>query len=165
MNHCLSERMLFRIYLHERLGTERAHLRLCADCAERYDDLTEDLETISRVLEAPPPASKIRGVSPWWRWVGVATACTALIALVVGVTQPRDEAGIEVAAGTSAVSAFAADLSAALFATSGTHARRQFAEEAPYLTAALEAGEPCTRDRFLTGECNDQLSALLMDSD
>ena len=32
--------------------------------------------------------------------------------------------------------------------------------EVAYVDAALEAGQPCSRDRFFTGECNDQVSAF-----
>src|ERR1019366_2231917 len=46
MNRCLSERALLRAHMAEATGAEHAHLRLCADCAERFDALVEDLHAI-----------------------------------------------------------------------------------------------------------------------
>ena len=59
MKRCLSERALVRLYLREGTATQQFHLRMCADCAERYEQLVGDLDTISQVLEAPPPVGEI----------------------------------------------------------------------------------------------------------
>ncbi len=61
------------------------------------------------------------------------------------------------------MSAFAADVSEAVFATAGAGDVVQLAQETPYVRAALEADWPCTQDQFLGGECTDQLSALLFE--
>ncbi len=84
MNRCLNERALLRIYTHEGTAAEQSHLRLCADCAEHYEQLVEDLETIGQVLEAPPPGAQIRVALPRReRWMSAAAACIVLIALVL----------------------------------------------------------------------------------
>jgi hypothetical protein len=164
MNDCLNERALLRVYTHEGTPAELSHLRLCADCAEYYERLTDDLETIEHVLQEPPAVSEIRAV-PWRRWIPAAAACTAVMALVIAVMWLRQPAPLTVAARSSTVSAFAADLSTALFATSGTNAAAQLAADAPYLEAALNAGQPCTRDQVFTGECTDPLSAFVVEGE
>jgi len=166
MSRCLNEAALLRIHTRESVADERSHLRLCADCAERYKLLVQDLETIGRVLEAPPLGAENRRRSPSWRlqWMPVATAaCAALLVMVVGVAWLQRRVPVQVAARPSGVSAFADDLSAALFAGADTNTLPQLGGDAPYVEAALQAGQPCTQERFFTGECNDQVSALLMD--
>ena len=59
MKRCLNERALVRLYLHEGTATQQFHLRTCADCAERYEQLVGDLDTIGQVLKAPPPVGEI----------------------------------------------------------------------------------------------------------
>jgi hypothetical protein len=166
MSPCLNERALLRMYTHESTVAERSHLRLCADCAERYDLFTEELEVIGHVLQAPPP----RAVQPdrvWsirMHWVPMAAGCITLLALMLGVGWRGRPSATQSAASTSTVSAFAADLSAALFAPSDPDGGGQLASEAPYLEAALDAGQLCTQERFFTGECNDQVSAFVIEA-
>jgi hypothetical protein len=167
MNRCLNERALLRISMDESTAAEQTHLRFCADCAEHYDLLLEDLETIGRALEVPPPrALHNRDVLPHrLRWMTTAIAIAALAVLVLDITWLRRSSPVQVAAHTSSVASFAADLSAALFPTTDTSTTFQLAAEAPYLEAALEMGQPCTQDRFFTGECDDQLSPVLVEGD
>jgi hypothetical protein len=163
MNRCLGERALLRNYLHEGTAAEQSHLRQCADCAERYELLTEDLETIDQALDAPPLAAEPRRAWPL-RWVPAAAVGMAVVALLLGVAWLRRPA--PVAAHPTGLAVFVADVSDALFATGEANALPQIAAaETSYLDAALDAGHPCTRERFLAGDCSDQLSALLIDSE
>ena len=87
MNRCLNERALLRMYTHESTAAERSHLRLCADCAERYDLFTEELEAIGHVLQSPPRLA-IEPRRLWsiqMPWVPATAGCLALLALVLGV--------------------------------------------------------------------------------
>jgi hypothetical protein len=167
MNRCLKERALLRVSMHEGTAAEQAHLRFCADCAEHYDLLLEDLEAIARALETPPPrVFHIRNVSPRrGQWMAAAIAVAVLAVLILDIAWLQRSSPVQVAAHTSSASSFAADLSAALFPTTDTSGMLQLAAEAPYLEAALEIGQPCTQDRFFTGECNDQLSPVLVEGD
>ncbi len=166
MNRCLSERALLRVCMREGTAAEHSHLRRCADCAERQDQFAEDLETIERALAvAPLHVAKVRRLA--WRpaaWMSAAVACAALGVLVLGVAWLRPSPPVQVEQ-ASAVSTFAADLSAALFPMNDTGATLQLAAEAPYLEAALEMGQPCTQERFFAGECDDQLSPGLIETD
>jgi len=164
MTRCLNESALLRLHMRESVAAERSHLRLCADCAERYERLVEDLETIGRVLEAAPPALERREARAWRAgWLPVAAAaCAAVLVVVAGGVWRRGPAPVAARAGN--MSAFADDLSAALFASADPSALLPLAADAPYVTAALQAGQPCTQERFFTGECNDQVSALLIEA-
>jgi len=166
MKRCLSERALVRLYLREGTATQQFHLRMCADCAERYQQLFADLDTIGQVLGAPPPVGVIDRVSPWrLRWMPAAIACAVLVVLVLDATWLRRSSSVEVAERASSASAFATDLSDALFGPSDANAIPPVAVEASYLEAALEAGQPCTRERLLTGECSDEVSAFLTEGE
>jgi len=164
MNRCLSERALLRISTEGGSAAEHSHLQLCADCAERYDALAEDLALIGGALQAPPPR-EISSPSAWRvTWIPAA-ASIAVIAAMVSLLWWREPSPARVATPLAAGSTFATDLSAALFATSRTNAPTQLASDAPYLEAALDEGQPCTRDRFLAGQCSDELSALLIEDE
>ncbi len=169
MTRCLSERALLRVHSRDGTATEREHLQLCADCAERYDALIEDLSLLQRTLKEPEPATAAQRVRfpLQLSWLPVAAAAAALLALVVSVPWLRQppSAPVQVASRSPNVSAFAADVSAALFANNDAAAAVLAANDAPYLQAALDAGSPCTRDQYFNGECDDQLSALIMESD
>ena len=168
MNECLNERTLLQVYAHDGTVAERQHLRLCADCAERYEKLAEDLDTLCHILAAPPSRRAVPRANPLRiGWVPVAAAAVALLAVVVGVPWLRQEAPAptQIAAPRAAVAAFAADVSAALFADSTSTLTVALATSDTYLQAALDTGSPCTRDRYLTGTCDDQLSVLLFESE
>jgi len=169
MKHCLSERALLQVHNREGTAVQQEHLRWCADCVERYDQLVEDLEILHHVLEAAPPAVEVRRMMPFSiGWVPMAAAAVALLAIVVSVRLLRapTTAPLQVASRSTAVSAFAADVSAALFAESAATTTAALATtDAPYLQAALELGSPCTRDRYFGGACDDQLSALILEGE
>jgi len=162
MDRCPSERGLLNIHLREGSEAQWAHLRSCADCAERYDRLVEDLLTIGAVLDAEPPPRR----AP--RWVRIAplqwvpAACALALLLGLAVSRPWQPRSAAVPMQRRSVSTFADDLSAALFASAAPAAGAATDSEAPYLEAALEVGWPCTADRFLNGDCNDQVSAFVL---
>jgi hypothetical protein len=85
--------------------------------------------------------------------------------LVLDATWLRRSSPVEVAVRASSVSAFATDLSDALFGPSDANEIPPVAAEVSYVEAALEAGQPCTRERLLTGECSDEVSAFLAESE
>jgi hypothetical protein len=166
MNRCLNERALLALYTHEGTAVAQAHLRLCVDCAERYKLLVQDLETIGQALEAPPPVSEGRRVLAWRiPWIPAAIACAALLLVALDVAWVRRISPVQVGRRVPSDSVFAADLSNALFATGDANAVPQGVVELSYLDAALDAGHPCTQDRFLAGACDDQLSALLIENE
>jgi hypothetical protein len=167
MKECLNERTLLQLYTRDGTAAERQHLRLCADCAERYDMLAEDLDALRHILAAPPPRGVVRRANAVRvGWVSVAAAAVALLAVHGGVSWLRQEAPppTHLATPAGTVAAFAADVSAALFADSTPTLTVALAtSDTSYLQAALDAGSPCTRDRYLNGACNDELSALLFE--
>ena len=169
MKRCLSERALLEVHSRDGTAVQQEHLRLCADCAERYDQLTEDLEVLHHALEAAPPAVEVRRVVPFWiGWVPMAAAAVALLAIVVSALLLREPTTppVQIVSRSNTVSAFAADVSAALFEDSAPTTTVAFTTtDAPYLQAALNVGSPCTRDGYFSGECDDQLSALLFEGD
>ena len=167
MNRCLRERALLGISAGEGTTAQHAHLRVCADCAERYDALTDDLKAISDVLvQVPPAAIAPRHVPEMLlRWVPVAAAAAMLLAVGLAVTQLQAPVPVQVATRSGNVPAFAADVSAAVFAGDDDSATIQIASDAPYLRAALEAGLPCAQVGVFEGECDDQISALAFESD
>jgi len=170
MRQCMSERALLRFHSRDGRATEREHLRLCADCAERYDQLVEDLSTLHLALEAPQPAvAAVRRFAPFSvRWASIATAAAMLAAAILVSVAGRHPpvVPVQVASRSTAVSAFAADVSAAVFADSGSASTAALPTlETSYLQAALDVGTPCTRAQYFSGECYEQLSALLSESD
>lgn len=166
MKPCLNEQTLLQLYAGDGSAAERQHLRLCADCAEHYDSLAEDLDTLRHILAAPPPRRALRHANPV-SWLPVAAAAVALLAVLVGIPRLRRQASApaENAAAGASVAAFAADVSAALFADGAPPVTVALATtDTSYLQAALDSG-PCTRDRYLDGVCDDQLSALLFEGE
>jgi len=167
MTRCLNERALVRVYFKDGTAAEHSHLRWCADCAEAYDRLVDDLEAIHETLASvsPAPLAAAHAV-PWRRaWVPLAALALAVIAIVVGVLWRQPPAPIQVAAETRSVSAFGRDIASALFPGAGIDTVAEFGSDAPYLYAALEAGRPCSEDAFVNGECSDQVSALMFGAD
>lgn len=166
MNRCLNERALLAIYTHEGTVAEQSHVRRCADCAERYELLVQDLKTIGQVLEAPPPAWQGRRVLAWQLpWIPVAIASAAILVVALDIAWVRLSSPAQVALNVNDVATFTGDLSNALFETGDANPGPQMVAEVSYLDAALDAGHPCTPDRFLTGDCDDQLSALMIESE
>ncbi|MBI1816722.1 MAG: hypothetical protein HYR72_17220 [Deltaproteobacteria bacterium] len=166
MNRCLDERALLRMYTHDGSAAEQSHLRLCTECTEHYDQLVGDLETIGHALATPPPAAVSRRALPArMSWVPAGIAGAALAVVMLNFAWVRHSSPVQVATRLHNVSAFAGDLSDALFATSDASAFVPLAEEAPYLEAALNAGQPCTQDQFFRGACTDQFSALMIEDE
>lgn len=166
MNRCLKERALLNISAGEGTAAQHAHLRVCADCAERYEAFTDDLKIIGDVLVQTPPTgiAVSRVPAALVRWVPLAAAAAVLLAVGLTVTRLYAPTLVQVAARSGNVPAFAADVSAAVFA-SDDDATMQMASDAPYLRAALEAGLPCPQVGVFEGECDDQISALAFESD
>jgi hypothetical protein len=166
MKRCLSERTLLRVHGSDGTVAEREHLRFCADCAERYDRFEEDLDSLRRILDTPPLAASVRHThAVRLRWMPIAATAAALVAVLVGVRAFRQPGALPVARRSAAVAAFAADVSAALFPESAPTTVALATNDTSYLQAALDAGALCTRERYLNGACNDQLSALLFEGE
>jgi hypothetical protein len=164
MKRCLNERALVRLYLHEGTATQQFHLRTCADCAERYDALVDDQHASDAILTTtPPPAVVTRRLSRWHMGWAPAAAFVVLLAAVASVISLRRPAPPPMASRSTNVSAFAADVSLALFASADAGDFPQIESAPSDLGAALEAGWACTQDRYFNGECNDQLSMLLFE--
>ena len=160
MNRCLNQRALLDVATGEGTAAQRSHLRECADCVERCDALRDDLEAIDGVITRTRPASSAapRPVAVLVHWAPAAAAVVSLLAVQLTVSRLLTPAPVQVAARPGAMAAFAADVSAALFAAGETTEVTQVAAAAPYLQAALESGLPCTQERFLIGQCNDAVA-------
>jgi len=81
VSRCLSDTALERIHAGGGREAQRAHLEMCAVCAERYRRLVAELDTISYVLrETDEPRARV----PMLRrsLVPIATAATAVVAVV-----------------------------------------------------------------------------------
>ncbi len=162
MNGCLNERALLALYYQEENPTGRSHLRVCADCAERYDALADDLERIVTTLNGPAPArlqGRVLPLRPRLLAAAVGTFAALTITLVA-LHRPTSPQSV---ARRSTLSALASDVSDAVFANAIVSDDSQLAPDTAYVRAALEADWPCTQDRFLDGECTDQVSALVFD--
>lgn len=162
MNRCLNERALLALYCEDGSPGAQSHLRLCADCAERYDALGDDLALIEMTLESTPPAPIRRRALPL-RPRLLAAALGTFAAFALGITVLHWPTPPQTTAQRGTLPAFADDVSEAVFANTGVSDVAQLAPDTPYTRAALEAEWPCTQDRFLSGECTDQLSALLFE--
>lgn len=166
MRACLSDRALLAVCMNDATPADRAHVELCAACAERYDTLMHDLRAIDAILAAPPPG---RAASrPWLRpavWVRPAAAFGVALAVLVIAAWLGRSVPIEVAARDQNVAGFAADVSTAIFASADPVELSQAGTDAPYLRDALDAGWPCTTNEFFRGECSDQISALFLESE
>lgn len=166
MNRCLSERALLAVHTNDASPAEHSHLRQCAACAERYDALTHDLNMIDAMLSAPPPR-RLSASRPSLRqpvWVFATAAFGVALAVLVVAAWLATPAPIEVAVREPSVAGFAADVSAAIFASPGDDLASPSADP-PYLRAALDVGSPCTSEEFFRGECTDQISALFLESE
>ena len=166
MNRCLSERSLVELYSGDGTWAERAHLRLCADCAERYDVVIDDLKAISDILAQAPSLvpARSRVAMVFVGWLPAAVAAAMLFAVGLAVTRRLTPTPVQMTARPGNVSAFADDVSAALFASNDTSSL-QGAFAVPYLEVALEAGLPCTQERFYDGRCDDQVAALVFEGE
>lgn len=166
MTRCLNERAMIRLYFKEGTAGEHAHLRSCADCAEAYDRLAEDLEALHATLtHLPPPQAAAAGLAVWRRpWIPAAVALLG-IAIFAGVMWHRPRVPLQVATETRSVTAFASDIATALFSAPGVYEVPDLNRSMPYLEAAFDVGQPCTGEAFFNGECSDQVSALWIATD
>jgi hypothetical protein len=96
-------------------------------------------------------------------WIPAAAVSVATIAIVVSIGWLRQPAPAQRAAGNRNLSAFADDVSSAVFAGVGFGDAVDVRADAPDLRVAMADGWPCTRDAFFNGECSDQVSALLLE--
>ncbi len=166
MRQCLSERRLLECYSGDGPSADHAHLRGCADCADRFDRLRDDLDALGRVLEGPPPAVVRRSfrASFGLGWAAAVVAAALLGVIIIGRSQSRQPARPQLTAAQVDVSGFSRDLSAALFASGEAEARPTDADVA-YLQAALGDEWPCTREQMLNGECDGPVYALVADEE
>lgn len=167
MSRCLSERALVRLQMKEGGADEHAHLLACGDCTRRFNRLGDDLRVIHEVLTAAPPAAVARHRLPnvFGAWVPAAALSVAVVAILVSLIWPRLPVAPQGAGHNGSVSAFATDVSTAVFAGAATAEPLEIASDAPYLRAAFEEGWPCTGEQFFAGECDDQVSALFTAAD
>ncbi len=161
--HCLRERRYLSVQAGEGTPAEYRHLRQCADCAERYDALLEDLELIGAVLTAPPPrlsapagafSSRVPRLTV--AGAGIATLAVALVAgnlwLRSPVTAAREPAN---------VGGLAEEFSIALLSADDLQPVSATGPDVSDVRAALSGHWPCPWEESGGGECDDDLSALL----
>jgi hypothetical protein len=167
MNRCLGERALVDLHLGEGTAPARAHLLMCTGCRSRYDRLAADLHAIHDVLTAPPPAALRTRPMPhlWGGWLPAGAVSAAVLGTILAVIGLRQSVPLQIASHDGTVSTFAADVSTAVFTSPGSDEVVEIASEAPYLRSDLGSEWPCSGDGYLNGECNDQLSALFVESD
>jgi len=163
MNRCLNDGALWQMYTDEGTAAQHLHVEHCAECTRRYSQLVEELQTIGQALAIPPlvEAHSSRWAAPW---LSLTTVGAGVTALLLGVLLLRPAAPTPATARSANVATFAADLSTALFAPD-SEAVSPTRSEALYVEAALDAGQPCGGERFLDGECDDQLSALVIEDE
>jgi hypothetical protein len=163
MMRCLDERRLFLLHINDGTSAERAHLRLCADCAERYDALVDDLARIGSALKSPPPrmlapARPFSPRAPQLVFVG-AGVMIAVVALASSwLLRP---APMQVAAAPANVGAFVDEVSVALFQVGDSETGVSIDGDISAVRTALSGRYPCTTAQSLSEECDDELSALL----
>ncbi len=166
MNRCLSDQALLEIHAHEGAVADQAHLRGCHACADRYRQLADDLMTIGHVLAAPPPvATSGRGAAWGVPWMPVAVVGAALAVVLLDVVAVRRLSPVEFAAPSIRGADFAEELDSALFELPETNTLAAVGFETAALDAALDMGVPCTGDRYVSGECDDPLSSLVIEED
>lgn len=183
MNRCLDERALVMMAVGEGTDHARAHVASCPSCARRFAETAEDVDSMARVLQAPPPSTGVtchkrahekRAHDSAGRWFGALVAASVLA--IVGSQWILASRGSwrlrEAVQGPTAppsLSRYASEVSAALFGSEPYEADAIFASDQGAndpLTAthevqeALRAASPCTGERFLGAECRDYTSAL-----
>jgi len=183
MNRCLDDRALLLAAIGEGSTEECAHLASCRSCGSRCAQLKSDLDVLSTALRGVPPRLAPAPSSHYTNrfWVG-ALAMAATVTVIVALQWLRRPPGTELArvgAAPSAatrsrdVSAYAEEVSAAMFDTAADRRLssgifdvaprdngQRLTPEAATLEDALDAGSPCTGQRFMSGDCNDYVSAL-----
>jgi len=162
MNRCLTDQLLLQLHAGEATAEQRFHVRICADCAERYEELAGDLATITRTLAGPPP--RVLRTLPLWRHRAVlgTLACAASALCATMMVWRLNAVSHRTTVSPSTVAAFADDVSAAVFTPTDTAA---LTFDTSVLAAALDGGRPCTGAGVLSGDCTDEVSALAADDE
>jgi hypothetical protein len=170
MSRCLRDETLWRLYEGEGTEAERSHLKECAACTKRYQQLAADLQVIGRVLQEPPPlhaSSRSRRLLRV-RWVPVAAALAVVAAFVWGgvwLREPSRPGASGEMRDEEVVRLLNEELSLALFATANLNlgAVPARATDSAYLQAALDGGWPCEpQKQSRSADCEtDPLSLLL----
>ena len=147
----------------EGTAAEYDHLRLCADCAERYDALLEDLELIGDVLKGPPPrrpafAGAFSSRVPRLAVAGAGIAMLAVV-LAAGSLWRRSPATAEPQAAN--VRGLAEEVSIALLSADDLQPVSASGPDVSDVRAALSGRWPCPWEESGGAECDDDLSALL----
>lgn len=178
MNRCLDERTLVMMAVGDGTDHARAHVASCPSCARRFAETAEDVDSMARVLQAPPPSTRVtchkRIHESAGRWFAALAAASVLA--IVGsqwIPAPRGSwrlrEAVQGPTSPPSLSRYASEVSAALFGSEPYEAGAIFASDQGAndpLTAthevqeALRAASPCTGERFLGAECRDYTSAL-----
>ena len=161
--HCLSERRFLSVQAGEGTAADYNHLRLCADCAERYDALLEDLELIGEVLKAPPPrlpatAGAFSSRVPRLAVAGVGVTILAAVLVAGGVWR---RSAVSVLPEPANVGGLAEEISIALLSADDLLPASAPGPDVSEMHAALSGRWPCPSVESASGECDDDLSALL----
>jgi hypothetical protein len=183
MNRCLDDRVLLLAAIGEAGTEDCTHLASCRPCSSRYAQLKGDLDVLSTALRGVPPRLAPAPSSHYTNRFWVASlAMAATVTVIVALQWLRRPAGTELAgvgaepaAATRSrdVSAYAEEVSAAMFDTAADRRLssgifdvatrdngQRLTPDAATLEDALDAGSPCTGQRFMSGDCNDYVSAL-----
>ena len=154
MNHCLQEEALW--LLSEGSGSEktRTHVANCAQCTERLQQLTSDVQVLSHVLqEAPPQVVVTRSQRALaWGWISLAAACVATFALVWSLAPPREPIprrmnAAPVMQNEEMVNVLEKEVYSALFTNDDLDVAEfpSRMSTLTYVQAALDGGWPCER--------------------
>jgi hypothetical protein len=165
MSQCLQDETLW--LLSEGGGNEetRAHVANCAQCAARLQQLTSDLQVLSHVLqEAPPQVAVKRPRRAWaWRWISLATACAATLALVWSLDPLREPVPQRTSAASTMqneemANVLEQEVYSALFTDDGLEVTEfpSSLSTLTYVQAALDGNWPCERSQLLQRATCDQ---------
>jgi hypothetical protein len=162
MDTCLRDRALLLLAAGEGTHEQRAHVEICITCAIRYRRFVRDLEAIEQVLQetVPSPVVSSRLFSFRARWVPVAAALAAALALVWGSIwqqQPSQPIATRKAFSEDVSRFLANEISPVLFATNDLRIATlpEPVSNSAYLQAALEGGWPCERQEpFFYATCD-----------
>jgi hypothetical protein len=173
MSRCLREETLWLLSEGEGTSAERTHLEGCADCARRYEQLTQDLKKLGRVIQKGSflsPTARPRRVRSF-RWGYATAAIVALLVVIWGGVWLREPAQFLWSA-LSAETLDGEDLQflqeevfPAMFSTTGIGLGTLpgHATDGAYLEAAVNGGWPCAQQESsdLSGCDTDMFSFLL----
>lgn len=174
MSRCLREETLWLLSEGEGTNAERTHLEGCTDCTRRYEQLTQDLKKLGRVIQRGPFLSTTARPRRAWsfRW-GYATAALATLLVVLwGGLWLREPAQFLWSA-LSAETLDSEDLQflqqevfPAMFSTPniGLGTLPGHTTDGAYLEAAVNGGWPCAqRQSSDLSDCDPDVFAFLFD--